>query len=98
MRVIRSPVRAPNANAIAERWVATVRNECLDWTLVAGRGHLDKILAEYVAHYNAARPHRSLALDAPNGPIDRAGPPPRGRIVERRVLGGLDHQYEWTAA
>ena len=62
VRVIRTPVRAPKANAVAERWVRTVRNECLDHVLVFGRRHLEQILRGYVAHFNAERPHRSLAL------------------------------------
>jgi hypothetical protein len=57
---ILTPVRAPRANAFAERWVRTVRRECLDWTLVLGRRHLDRALREYVAHYNAKRPHRRI--------------------------------------
>ncbi len=51
--VILSPIRAPNANAFAERWVRTVRAECLDWMLILGRRHLDRVLRTYVAHYNA---------------------------------------------
>ena len=53
VRVIRTPVRAPRANAVAERWVRTVRSECLDDLLVVGRRHLERILREYLAHYNA---------------------------------------------
>jgi len=64
-RVIRTPVRAPRANAHAERWVRTVRAECLDHMLILSRRHLDSVVAEYVEHYNTARPHRSLGLAAP---------------------------------
>jgi len=56
--VLLAPVQAPNANAFAERWVGTVRAECLDWLLIVGRGHLEQILRIYVEHYNAHRPHR----------------------------------------
>jgi putative transposase len=59
------PVRAPRANAFAERWVRTVRRECLDWTLVLGRPHLERVLREYVAHYNAKRQHRGIDLAEP---------------------------------
>src|SRR3979411_3210409 len=64
-RVIKTPVRSPRANAYAERFVGTARWECLDWVLVFGRGHLERVLAEFVNRYNAARPHRSVDLDAP---------------------------------
>src|SRR6266571_8846252 len=60
--VICMPIRAPRANADAERWVQTVRRECLDWTLVLGRRHLQRLLRVYVRHYNEQRPHRGLAL------------------------------------
>ena len=62
---LRTPIRAPTANAYAERWVATVRAECLDWTLVCGQRHLSRILQAYVRHYNQQRPHRGLALALP---------------------------------
>jgi putative transposase len=61
-QVLRTPIRAPKANAHAERWVQTVRVECLDWTLVLGRRHLLWLLRGYVRHYNQQRPHRALAL------------------------------------
>jgi transposase InsO family protein len=96
-RVIRTPVRSPRANAFAERFVRTVRSECLDWTLVLGRRHLCSVLREYVAHYNEARPHRGLDLGVPSGRAVPAGPVPA--VVHRRdVLGGLVHQYEAAAA
>src|SRR6266498_1819603 len=60
-----NPIRAPKANAYAERWVQTVRAECLDWTLVLGRRHLLRLLRAYVRHYNQQRPHRGLALAVP---------------------------------
>jgi putative transposase len=65
IRVIHTPVRAPQANAYAERFVRTVRNECLDWLLVIGRRHLERILRVYTQHYNRERPHRGLALHPP---------------------------------
>src|SRR6266487_4634988 len=63
--VIRTPIQAPKANAYAERWVQTVRRECLDWTLVLGRRHLVRLLRVYIRHYNEQRPHRGLALAVP---------------------------------
>jgi len=97
VRVIRTPVQAPNANAVAERWVRSVRNECLDHLLVVGRRHLERILRDHVAHYNTERPHRSLALAAPAGkPNEVRGSPPT-QIHRRDVLGGLIHEYHAAA-
>jgi putative transposase len=59
---ILTPVQAPNANAYAERWVGTVRAECLDWLLIVGRGHLAQVLRVYVQHYTRHRPHRALGM------------------------------------
>ena len=98
IQTLLSPIHAPKANAIAERLVGTLRRECLDHLIILNERHLRRVLTEYMAHYNVARPHRSLDLDAPNGPISRAAPPPHHRIVARSVLGGLHHEYEWLAA
>jgi hypothetical protein len=68
IQVLRTPVRAPRANAYAERWVRTVRAECLDWLLIVGRRRLEQVLRIYVKHYNEHRPHRGLGLDAPARP------------------------------
>src|SRR5437588_10757351 len=65
VRVVKTPVRAPRANAYAERWVRSVRTECLDWTLIWNRRHLERMLAAYVDHYNRARPHRGIGLEGP---------------------------------
>ena len=76
-QVLMTPVRAPKANAYAERWVRTVRAECLDWLLILGRGHLERILRVYARHYNEHRPHRALGLQPPDQP---AGSPLTPRI------------------
>jgi transposase InsO family protein len=70
-----TPVQAPNANAFAERWVGTVRAECLDWLLIVGRRHLEQVLRVYIKHYNQHRPHRALRLEppAPPGRVRQAG-------------------------
>ena len=82
--MVKTPVRAPQANAIAERWVRSVRNECLDHVLVFGRRHLEQILRGYVTHYNAERPHHSLVLAAPAGePYQRRGSPLAGSAARR---------------
>ena len=88
---VRTPVASPRANAFAERFVRTVREDCLDHLLVVSRRHLEVVLAEYVRHYNAARPHRGLGLEQL---IPWSVPSvPRGRIVRHDVLGGLIHEY-----
>jgi putative transposase len=94
--VIRTPIRAPKANAFAERFVRTVRSECLDHVLIWGRRHLELVLRTYVRHYIEERPHRGLALATPAGQeVARAT---RGKMLSRRdVLGGLIHEYAWAA-
>jgi transposase InsO family protein len=88
---MRTPYRTPQANGHAERWVGSVRGECLDWLLIVNRHHLERVLYEYVDHYNHARPHRSLGLQPPRG----WGPAtPIGPILRRQRLGGLINEYE----
>jgi transposase InsO family protein len=99
VEVIGTPVQAPNANAIAERWVGTVRRECLDQLLIVGRQQLVLVLRRYLEHYNQRRPHRSLAHATPV-PSDRAearNAPNLGRLRRRDVLGGLIHEYKYAA-
>jgi transposase InsO family protein len=96
--VILTPIRAPNANAFAERWVRTVRAECLDWMLIFGRRHLDRVLRTYAAHYNGHRPHRALGLAAPLDGSEDSLPISSGEIHRRSVLGGLIHEYHGVAA
>ena len=97
VRMIRTPVRSPRANAVAERWVRTVRTECLDQLLVVGRRHLEQILREYLAHYNRERPHRALALAAPARELREPRGSPPTEIRRRDVLGGLIHEYHAAA-
>ena len=92
LRIIRTPVRAPRANAIAERFIGTLRRECLDHLLITGPRHLDIVLREYVQHFNTHRPHRSLDQHPPAGDT----PPESGdaiRVLRRDRLGGLVHEY-----
>jgi putative transposase len=98
MRVIRAPVRAPNANAYAERVIETIWAECLDWTLVWGRRHLDRTLRTYADHYNRQRPHRALALAAPLAEASIPIPVDPHDVRLRDLLGGLIHEYERVAA
>jgi putative transposase len=97
IRIVKTPVRAPQANAIAERFVRTVRVECLDWLLIVNRRHLERVLQLFVEHYNAHRPHRALELQAP---LPRQPPPTPtvGEIRRRDRLGGLIHEYYRDAA
>jgi putative transposase len=93
IKVIRTPVQAPNANAYAERWVRTLRADCLDRILILGRRHLEYVLRIYRRHYNEHRPHRALRLQPPDGPA----PTPLNatdRLRRRELLGGLIHEYE----
>ena len=98
IEVIRTPIRSPRANAIAERWGRTVREECLDWTLVLGRNHLEAVLRDYVRHYNQHRPHRGLRLRVP-APVSEVipAPPALSDIARHDVLGGLIHEYRAAA-
>ena len=92
---IQTPVRSPRANAFVERFVRTIRTECLDQLLVFSRRHLEGVVAEYLLHYNRARPHRSLDLDQP---FPRPATPAKsGPITRRDLLGGIIHEYDIAA-
>ena len=93
IKVIRTPIQAPNANAFAERWVRTIRADCLDRIVILGRSHLEHVLRVYRRHYNEHRPHRALDLFPPNGrdPTPLEAP---DRLQRRDLLGGLIHEYE----
>ena len=97
IRIVRTPVRAPRANAYMERWIGSIRRECLDRLLIFNRRHLERVLPVYVHHHNAHRPHRSLNQQAPDLREPPLRPVARLDDVRRRdVLGGLIHEY--TAA
>ena len=98
IRIIRTPVRAPRANVYVERWIGSVRRECLDRLLILNRRHLEKILPLYIHHHNSHRPHRSLnqrppdlCEQAPTRVTDLDG------VRRRDLLGGLIHEYEAAA-
>jgi putative transposase len=95
LEIVRTPYRAPTANAHAERWVRTARAECLDHLLIVNEAHLRTVLASYTAHYNRARPHRGLHQQTP---IPYAPMPGSGAVRRRDVLGGLIHEYDREAA
>jgi transposase InsO family protein len=101
VEIVRTPIQAPNANAYAERWVGSVRRECLDRLLVFGRGQLEHVLRIYVRHFNEQRPHRALDLRPPacgsgNDPSPTATLSPL-RVRRRDLLGGLLHENEAAA-
>jgi putative transposase len=93
IRVLRTPIRAPRANATCERFLGSVRRECLDHLLILHEGHLRRALREYCAYFNAARPHQGLGQALPRA----SGPPPLSRsaapIVASPILSGLHHDY-----
>jgi transposase InsO family protein len=93
IETVLTPVRAPRANAIAERLVGTLRRECIDHMIILNEAHLRAVLTEYARYYNAERPHRALDLDTP---IPRIRPA-AGPIRASPVLGGLHHSYERAA-
>jgi putative transposase len=98
IRVIKAPVRAPKARAHAERWVGTVRRECLDRLLVLGRRHLQHVLVAYIRHYNQHRPHRALGQRSPLSDDEPLADPIDLDCLRRRdLLGGLVHEYQLAA-
>jgi putative transposase len=95
IRIVTTPVRAPQADAIAERFVRTVRGECLDWLLILNRRHLERVLRVYVEHYNTQRPRRALELQAP---LPQRSPAAIGEVRRHDHLGGLIHEHYRAAA
>ena len=98
IEIIKTPVRAPNANAVAERVIRSIRAECLDHLLILNRRHLRFVLTQYLAYYNHRRPHQGLgqALPVPLGP-DPTSPVAPAQVTCRPVLGGLLHDYTVAA-
>jgi transposase InsO family protein len=97
IRVIRTPIAAPRAKAHAERWVGSVRRECLDRILIVSRTHLEAVLREYLAYYNTHRPHRSLEQRPPVEKAPTSAEDHESRVRRRDRLGGLLHEYELAA-
>jgi transposase InsO family protein len=94
LRVVRTPVCAPNANAYAERWVRSIRHECLNQLIILNEAHLKQVLREYSRYYNHRRPHQGLHQHIPE-PLEEGEK--KGQIRCRDVLGGIFHDYEWVA-
>ncbi len=85
------------SNAIAERWIASARRECLDRMLITGERHLRLVLGEYTDHYNNHRPHRTLKQNPPAGRVHPPAPGTSIRVLRRDRLGGLIHEYAQVA-
>ena len=91
INIILTPYCAPNANAYAERWVRTVRTECLDLILILNAAHLRRVLQVYIDdYYNVARPHQGIGQQTP---IPRKQPVNTGTVQRRKVLGGIISDY-----
>jgi transposase InsO family protein len=86
IHVIQTPYRSPNANAYAERWVRSVREECLNKLLIINEAHLCSVMGEYVSYHNTARPHQGIAQLTP---IPHPPASPTGKVRRREVLGGI---------
>ena len=97
VRTIKTPVRAPRANAIAERFVGSIRRELLDRTLIINQRHAAAVLREFERHYNAHRPHRTLGQAAPLRPLPRRTPAAVDNVRRHDRLGGLIHEYQHVA-
>jgi putative transposase len=96
IEVLRTPYRAPKANAIVERFIGSVRRECLDHFLLLGEKHLARVVEAYVHYFNNARPHQGIRQQVPARPVP-ALPPPTGKVVSTLLIGGLHHRYDWAA-
>jgi len=99
VEVVRLPYRSPLSNAVAERWIGTVRRELLDHLLVFGQRHLERVLVEFIIHYNGARPHQGLAQRTPDHAVDPIplAALPAGDVERRDRIGGLIHEYRRAA-
>ena len=97
VRIIKTPIQAPRANAIAERWIASARRECTDRMLITSERHLRLVLGEYIEHYNSHRPHRSLQQNPPAGRAGRLVGVSGTGVLRRDRLGGLIHEYSQVA-
>ena len=97
--MLKTPVRAPQANAICERFIGSVRRECLDHLLILSERHLHRVIGEYVAYFNHARPHQGIGQRIPDPPEDSLSVETvtASRVVSYPVLGGLHHDYRRVA-
>ena len=98
IEVLRTPIKAPRANAICERLLGSVRRECLDHILIMSEGHLRRVLKEYLTYFNWSRPHQGIGQRIPERAESSAPALGAGRkVIALPVLGGLHHEYQWAA-
>jgi transposase InsO family protein len=97
IEVLKTPHRAPKANAICERFLGSVRRECLDHLLVVGDRQLHRVIKEYVEYFNRARPHQGIGQRIPEGTLPQPAWPRQGRLITVPVLNGLHHDYRRAA-
>jgi putative transposase len=97
IRIIKTPVRAPRANAIAERFVGTLRRELLDRLLIINQRHAAVVLQQYARHYNHHRPHRTLSQAAPLRPLPDRTTVETHNVRQNDRVGGLIHEYQQVA-
>jgi putative transposase len=98
IKILKTPYHAPRANAICERFLGSVRRECLDHLLIVHERQLHRILKAYLEYFNQARPHQGIQQQIPEqeGP-SRSSPREHGKIISIPLLGGLHHDYRWVA-
>jgi putative transposase len=94
IQIVKTPIQAPRANAVCERWIGTLRRECTDHLLIYSERHLRIVLTEYIAHYNQHRPHRALGRRPPHTPPAHL---PAQRFKRRQILHGLINEYQPAA-
>ncbi len=97
IEVLKTPYRAPKANAICERFMGSVRRECLDHILVLGEQHLYRVIGEYVEYFNRARPHQGIGQQIPEGDVAVLKEQKKGKIIAFPILNGLHHDYRLAA-
>jgi hypothetical protein len=98
MEVLRIPYRTPRANAFCERFLGSLRRECLDHFIILNERHLHRIVKKYKTYFNHARPHQGIDQRIPCQPRPPGPPPVKGKLSSRPVLNGLHHNYSWLAA
>jgi putative transposase len=102
LMILKTPVRAPQANAFCERLIGIIRRECLDWVIPLSEDHLRSVLREWIAHYNRGRPHASLGPGIPEGSaaipvLNDRRIPDSCRVVAKPILNGLHHEYRFDS-
>ena len=98
IEVLKTPYRAPKANAICERFLGSLRRECLDYFLILSERHLYRVVKGYKGYFNRARPHQGIEQRIPCQSEQLGALPVNGNLSSRPVLSGLHHDYYWQAA